>query len=87
MAKDFAVELAPHRVAALSLSPSKVKTEFILEMVEAGKMTLDPEGAQSVRLTGRSVAALACDSEILDQSGRILTVSEVQSDYGITDPD
>jgi len=86
MAQDFAVELAPHRVAAVSLSPSKVKTEFILEMVEAGKMTLDPEGAQSVRLSGRSVAALACDPEILNRSGQVLTVSEVQSNYGFTDP-
>ena len=87
MAQDFAVELAPHRVAAVSLSPSKVKTEFILEMVEAGKMTLDPVGAQSVRLSGRSVAALACDPEILNRSGQVLTVSEVQSNYGFTDPD
>ena len=32
MAQDFAVELKDHNVAALSLSPSKVKTEFILDM-------------------------------------------------------
>ncbi len=87
MAKDFAVELVDHGVSAISLSPSKVKTEFILEMVEAGKMKLDPDGAQSVRLSGRSVAALACDPNILDHTGSILTVTEVQSIYGIIDPD
>ena len=54
MAQDMAIELKSHNVAALSLSPSKVKTEFILDMVAQGKMKLDLEAAQSVRFTGQS---------------------------------
>ena len=57
MAQDMALELRPHNVAALSLSPSKVKTEFILDMVTQGKMKLDPKEAQSARFTGRVIAA------------------------------
>ena len=87
MAQDFAIELKPHGVSAVSLSPSKVKTEFILEMVAAGKMSLDGGDAQSVRLSGRAVAALATDSALAELSGHILTVTEVQNRYGLIDPD
>lgn len=87
MARDMAHELKPYGVVALSLSPSKVKTEFILEMVKSGKMTLDPATAQSVRLSGRCIAALASDPEISKKSGQILTVAEVAHDYGVLDPE
>ncbi len=87
MAQDFAVELKDYNCAALSLSPSKVKTEFILEMVEQGKMQLDPAVAQSVRFSGRCIAALASDSHIMDRSGGIFTVNEIAEDYSVIDPD
>lgn len=87
MAKDMAHELHPFGVTALSLSPSKVKTEFILDMVAQGRMSLDPATAQSVRLSGRCIAALANDPEILLKTGQILTVTEVAAEYGVVDPD
>jgi len=87
MAKDMAHELKDHGCTALSLSPSKVKTEFILDMVAQGKMQLDPDQAQSVRYSGRCVAALAMDPKIMERSGGIYTVSELADDYGFTDPD
>ena len=87
MAQDMAHELRPHGVAALSLSPAKVKTEFVLEQVAAGNMQLDPETAQSVRLSGRTIAALAMDADLMDRSGGIYTVSEIAALYGVTDPD
>ncbi len=87
MAQDFAVELKDFNVAALSLSPSKVKTEFILAMVAEGKMKLDPAVAQSVRLSGRVIAALAADPKIMNRSGGIFTVNEIAEAYGVTDPD
>lgn len=87
MAQDFAVELREHHVAALSLSPSKVKTEFILEMLEQGKMDIDPDQAESVRFSGRCVAALAADRSIMERSGGIYTVKELASAYGFVDPD
>ena len=85
MAEDFAIELRDYNVAALS--PSKVKTEFILEMVEQGKMQLDPSVAQSVRFSGRVIAALAADPNVMDKSGGIYTVSELADTYGVIDPD
>ncbi len=87
MAQDFAVELREHNVAAVSVSPSKVKTEFILDMVEQGKMQLDEEQAQSVRFSGRCVAALATAPDLMERSGGIYTVNELAEVYGFTDPD
>lgn len=87
MAKDMAIELADYGCTALSLSPSKVKTEFILDMVAQGKMQIDPEAAQSVRFSGRCVAALSMDPNVLERSGGIFTVSELAEVYGFTDPD
>ena len=87
MAQDFAVELEDTGVAALSLSPSKVKTEFILEMIAEGKMEIDPKLAESVRFSGRCVAALAADPEIVQRSGGIYTVRGLSEEYGFEDPD
>ena len=87
MAQDMAIELKDYNCAVLSLSPSKVKTEFILDMVAQGKMQLEPDKAQSVRFSGRCVAALAMDPGIMARSGEIYTVSELAEVYGFTDPD
>ncbi len=87
MARDMAHELRPHGVAALSLSPSSVKTEFVLEQVAAGHMKLNPETAQSVRFSGRTIAALSMDRNLLDLSGGIYTVQEIAERYGVQDPD
>ena len=87
MARDFAVELRDYGVSAVSISPSKVKTEFILEQIEAGKIEIDPKTAQSVRFSGRCVASLAADPDILSRSGGVYTVEELADAYGFTDPD
>jgi len=88
MAQDFAIELKEHNCTALSLSPSKVKTEFILEQVSAGKIpALDPEVAQSVRFSGRTIAALAMDENIMAKTGGIYTVNEIAAEYKVVDPD
>jgi dehydrogenase/reductase SDR family protein 1 len=87
MARDMAHELRPYGVAAVSLSPSKVKTEFVLDQVARGMMQLDPATAQSVMLSGRCIAALARAPDLMARSGSILTVSEVAQAYGVKDPD
>lgn len=88
MAQDFALELAEFGCAAMSLSPSKVKTEFILEQIERGEIPpLDPTVAQSVRLSGRVIAALAADDALMQRSGSVTTVTEMADAYGVIDPD
>lgn len=88
MAKDMAHELRPHGVAAISLSPSKVKTEFILEQISRGELPpLDPAVAQSVRLSGRVIAAVASAQDRMEISGGAYTVAEFAERYAVVDPD
>jgi dehydrogenase/reductase SDR family member 1 len=87
MAKDMAVELAPHGVAALSLWPGAVKTEFVLDAVASGAAAFDLNAAESPRFTGRCIAALAMDPDIMEKSGGVYRVAELAREYRFTDPD
>ena len=87
MAKDMAIELKDHGVAALSLRPSAVKTEFVMDAVRQGKMQIDPDRAESPRFSGRCVAALAQDPQILEKSGGNFTVKSLAKEYKFIDPD
>jgi dehydrogenase/reductase SDR family protein 1 len=87
MARDMAHELKSHDVAALSLWPSAVKTEFILDAVENGAIEIDMDAAESPRFTGRCVAALAMDPDVMEKSGGVYKVRELAGEYRFTDPD
>lgn len=87
MARDMAHELRGYHVAALSLRPSSVKTEFILDAVASGAVKLDMTRAQSPRFTGRCVAALAMDPDVMEKSGGVFMVADLAEEYRFTDPD
>jgi NAD(P)-dependent dehydrogenase (short-subunit alcohol dehydrogenase family) len=87
MAKDMAVELEPHNVAAVSLWPSAVRTEFIVDAVARGEHTIDPKVSQSPRFTGRCVAALAMDPDVMEKSGGVYLVKELAEEYRFSDLD
>ena len=50
-------------------------------------MRLDPDGAQSVRLTGRVIAAIASLPNVMEMSGGIYTVSELATRLKVEDPE
>ncbi|MEM6708630.1 MAG: short-chain dehydrogenase, partial [Pseudomonadota bacterium] len=83
----FAVELKDYNVAALSLWPAAVKTEFIKDSVAAGAVEFDLDAAESPHFVGRCVAALATDPNIMDRTGGVYQVAELSEAYGFTDPD
>ena len=83
LAVDMAEELRPHGVAAVSLWPSFTKTESIL----ADQHGHDLSGAATPQFTGRAIAALAADPNVLEKSGRALPVLELAREYGFTDVD
>ena len=83
LAKDMAHELKPHGVAAVSLWPGAVKTEFVIEAAKSGKMDLT--NAESPIFTGRAVTALASDPNRMQKSGRVLIVAELAKEYGFED--
>ena len=86
LSRDTAHELRPHGVTVVSLWPGLVLTE----RNEGAKDTipgLDFTGAESLRFTGRAVAALASDRLVLERSGGAYASRDLADQYGFTDVD
>jgi dehydrogenase/reductase SDR family member 1 len=82
---DTADDLRPHGVAAVSVWPAYTKTELVLA---EEKPTADMLARMATpQFTGRAVAALAGDPQIMDKSGRLFVVAMLAEEYGFTDVD
>jgi NAD(P)-dependent dehydrogenase (short-subunit alcohol dehydrogenase family) len=90
---DAALELREHGIAVVSLWPGLVLTERIMS-----RATTTPEGTlqlagldvglgESPRFSGRAVAALATDPDVLERSGQAFPASRLAREYGFTDLD
>src|SRR2546421_12345034 len=77
MTFDMAHELREHNVAAISLYPGLVRTEKGMEAAAF----LDLSNSESPQFIARAVAALACDSNIMQKSGRVFLVSSLKQEY------
>jgi NAD(P)-dependent dehydrogenase (short-subunit alcohol dehydrogenase family) len=98
---DSAHELRAHGVAVVSLWPGLVLTERLASLArsepqasgvtdpgaQAALPKLDFAGAESQRFTGRAVAALAQDPDVMRWTGRALASRELADIYGFTDVD
>jgi len=82
---DAAHELRPHGVAVVSLWPGLVLTERLQRMQASGQTGLDFDGAESQFFTGRAIAALAADPDVLRHSGKALVSRELADLYRFTD--
>ena len=82
LSEDTAHELRPHGVAVVSLYPGLVRTEAVLA---AG--VFDLANSESPEFTGRAVAALASDPNVLELSGRVLVAAQLAREYGFADVD
>jgi NAD(P)-dependent dehydrogenase (short-subunit alcohol dehydrogenase family) len=79
---DTAVELRAHGVAVVSLYPGLVRTEAVLA---AG--VFDLSNSESPEFSGRAVAALARDPDLLALSGSALVTAALAQRYGFVDTD
>ncbi len=86
---DTAHELRPFGVAVVSVWPGFVRTERIDGAVAAGALPagLDISGAESPRFTGRAVAALAADPDVMRWTGRAVSANTLAQEYGFRDLD
>ncbi|EGD56586.1 SDR family NAD(P)-dependent oxidoreductase [Gordonia neofelifaecis] len=89
MTYDMAQELRPHGVTVMSLWPGILATERVLANVEA-----DPDlvgkvfpSLETPEFTGRVIAALAADDEVIARTGQICYGSELGLEYGVVDVD
>lgn len=85
---DMAHELRPHNVASISLWPGALRTEKIAILQSQRKMVSDLHAeSESTIYSGRAVAALAGDPNIMEKSGKVFTTRDLGDEYGFTDID
>jgi dehydrogenase/reductase SDR family member 1 len=80
---EMAHQLKEHNIAVLSLYPGLVRTEGVIKNAKYFDMTK----SESPEFTGRAVAALAADSQIMDKTGQIFVVAKLAREYDFDDID
>ena len=91
LAADMAVELKADNVASISLWPGIVGTEhitnFAKEMNESEARATFGDGYnwETPLLTGRVIAALASEPNIMNYTGKVAIVAELAEKYNIVD--
>src|SRR5918992_1535622 len=95
MAWAQAKELAPHRCAAVALTPGWLRSEMMLDIYGVGESNwhdataVQPHFAisETPRYVGRAVAHLAADPEVARWNGSSLSSGALAKEYGFTDLD
>ncbi|XP_032230130.1 dehydrogenase/reductase SDR family member 1 [Nematostella vectensis] len=88
MMADMSIELRKNNVAAISLWPGPVSTEAIKDMLKSEKSSQMQRvfaDSEDVTFTGKAVAWLAADPDIMKKSGSVQIVAELAREYGFTD--
>jgi dehydrogenase/reductase SDR family member 1 len=84
LSSDTALELKPHGVTVVSIYPDQVGTEGMLAYAQQNP-SIDINSFETPQFVGRCIAALASDSNNLEQTGKILIAAEIGEQYGIRD--
>jgi dehydrogenase/reductase SDR family protein 1 len=85
LARDMAHDLRPHGISCVSLWPGIVRTERVLAFGD--QVPWDMSVTESPLFTGRAIAALATDPDVMKRTGKVLVVAELAKGYGFTDVD
>lgn len=83
MTADMAADLRDRGVAVVSLWPPPSSTEGMLAAVDE---TDDPSKWSSPVFTGRVVAALAVDPNLMERTGRAVLARDLARELGVEDP-
>lgn len=83
MTADMAHEAQQFNVAVISLYPGLVRTELILRDAQY----FDLSNSESPQFTGRVIAALANDPNVMSKTGQVLVGAALAEEYGIQDID
>ncbi len=80
---EMAEMLRKHNISVVSLYPGLVRTESVL----LNAKYFDMSTSESPQFTGRAVAALAADPNIMQKSGQVLVVAKLAQEYDFDDVD
>lgn len=86
---DSALELKDKGVAVVSLWPGAVRTEVVMQNLKNGTVQ-NPEvftDLESPEMSGRGIAALASDPDVMRWTGKVALTPELGVEYGFTDID
>ncbi|HMB24663.1 MAG: SDR family NAD(P)-dependent oxidoreductase [Chloroflexota bacterium] len=83
MTADMAHEAEQFNVAVISLYPGLVRTELVMRDAQY----FDLSNSESPQFTGRVIAALANDPNVMSKTGRVLVGAALAEEYGIQDID
>lgn len=83
MTADMAHETQEVNVAVISLYPGLVRTELILRDAQY----FDLSNSESPQFTGRVIAALASDPNVMSKTGQVLVGAALAEEYRIRDID
>jgi hypothetical protein len=84
---EAAASILAKGVTVVSLWPGIVKTERLLDDAERARLGFDPTNGETPLFSGRAVAALASDPQVIARTGQALVVAELARAYGFTEPD
>jgi dehydrogenase/reductase SDR family protein 1 len=92
MTAAVAHDLKPHEISAVSIWPRWVRTERVAMAAEDPTLGFDVSkadlaGSDTPEFTGRGIAHLASDPNVLVRSGRIFPIVQLAHDYGFCDID
>ena len=83
MTADMAHEAERFNIAVISLYPGLVRTESVLRAAEY----FDMSNSESPQFTGRVIAALAKDPDLINRTGKVWVGAALAEEYGIQDID
>ena len=91
LAADMAVELKPDNIASISIWPGIVGTEQIIDFAQQttqdsnSDVLGDGYNWETPLLTGRAIAALASEPNIMQYTGKVKIVAELAEKYKLVD--
>jgi NAD(P)-dependent dehydrogenase (short-subunit alcohol dehydrogenase family) len=83
MTADMAHEAEKFNIAVVSLYPGLVRTESILRNAQY----FDMSNSESPQYSGRIIAALANDPNLMSKTGKVWVGAALAEEYGIRDID
>ena len=92
LAADMAVELKPDNIASVAIWPGIVGTEQIIDFAgqtdeNEDRTWADGYNWETPLLTGRAIAALASDPNVMNDTGKVKIVAELAEKYSLVDSD
>jgi len=93
LAADMAIELKPNNIASIAIWPGIVGTEQIIDFAQQTNENKDSATLgdgynwETPLLTGRAIAALANEPNIMQYTGKVQIVAELAQKYNLVDQD